>query len=110
MNLIFDELAYCLEETEFDSDTKYLIVIIYDVSDNKRRGKIAKLLSGYGRRVQKSAFECLLNKKKYAKLIDMLEKIIHEEDLLRVYKVSGQADVKIWGDVSLTEFDDIIII
>ena len=109
MDFVFDDIIGYSEEVS-QGVKEYLIVIIYDVVDNKRRNKIAKLLSGYGKRVQKKAFECILRKKKYEKLINDLERLIRDEDLLRVYKVSGQADVKIWGDIALTEFDDVIII
>ena len=36
-----------------DADKK-LILIIYDIIDNKRRTKMVKLLESYGTRVQKS--------------------------------------------------------
>lgn len=85
-------------------------MIIYDITDNKRRLKISKTLNGYGKRVQKSAFECILNKKQYGSLVEKLVTIICEDDLLRIYKIAGGADVKIWGDVALTKFDEDIII
>jgi len=37
-----------------------LVLVTYDISDNKRRTKLATFLEGYGRRVQKSVFECFL--------------------------------------------------
>ena len=37
-----------------DADKK-LVLIIYDIIDNKRRSKMVKLLESYGVRVQKSA-------------------------------------------------------
>lgn len=37
------------------------IVISYDISDDKRRRKMARLLEGYGDRVQYSVFECDLD-------------------------------------------------
>lgn len=38
-----------------------LVLVIYDIPDDKRRNKLATFLEGYGRRVQKSAFECFLS-------------------------------------------------
>lgn len=89
---------------------KFLVVVIYDIPDNKRRLKLSKILKGYGKRVQKSAFECIINKKQYDILVERLKKSIAEEDLLRIYRIAGGADVKVWGDVALTEFDEDIII
>jgi CRISPR-associated protein Cas2 len=40
-----------------------LVLVTYDISDNKRRTKLATFLEGYGRRVQKSVFECWLTDK-----------------------------------------------
>ena len=50
-------------------DDRQFILIIYDIVDNKRRTKFAKLLEGYGTRVQKSAFEAMLSQKSYEKLV-----------------------------------------
>ena len=36
------------------------ILVIYDIVDNKRRVKFANKMSGYGYRVQKSAFEAMI--------------------------------------------------
>lgn len=42
-----------------------IVLIIYDIVDNKKRNKMVKCLERYGVRVQKSAFEALLGRKKY---------------------------------------------
>lgn len=111
MDVFFEELFQLEEESEACiSHGKSLVVAIYDISDNKRRLKVAKILNGYGKRVQKSAFECIISRKQYETLVGQLAKVIGSEDLLRIYKISGRADVRIWGDVALTEFDEDIII
>ena len=67
--LLFDDEEYYFQITdELESDRQF-ILIIYDIVDNKRRTKFAKLLEGYGKRVQKSAFEAMLSEKNYYKLI-----------------------------------------
>ena len=52
------------EETVGVTDKKYFVLIIYDISDNKRRNNMVKILSSYGFRVQKSAFEAMLKDNK----------------------------------------------
>lgn len=42
-----------------------LYLISYDIAVDKRRTKIAKLLEGFGQRVQYSVFECDLTTKQY---------------------------------------------
>jgi len=44
---------------------KFIVLVIYDVVDNKTRNRLVKCLERYGVRVQKSAFEALLNRKQY---------------------------------------------
>jgi CRISPR-associated protein Cas2 len=36
-------------------------LVSYDIPDDRRRTRLAKLLKDYGGRVQYSVFECLLN-------------------------------------------------
>jgi len=47
--------------------------VAYDITDDKEREKIARLLKNYGFRVQKSVFECRLTRKDKQRLIDELE-------------------------------------
>lgn len=39
-----------------------MVLVSYDLSDDQTRRHVAKLLSGYGTRVQRSVFECHLSK------------------------------------------------
>lgn len=66
-----------------------LYIISYDIAVDKRRTKIAKLLEGFGQRVQYSVFECDLSVKQYADLRRKLHKILQpaEGDNLRTYKL-----------------------
>lgn len=38
-----------------------LIVVCYDVADDRRRRRLVRVLEGYGVRVQESVFECWLD-------------------------------------------------
>ena len=64
-----DEDYYFQISDELESDKEF-VLIIYDIVDNRKRVKLAKLLSGYGKRVQKSAFEAMLTTQRYNKLIE----------------------------------------
>lgn len=89
----------------------YLILVIYDVVDNKKRYRIAKTMKGYGEWVQRSAFECYLTLRQYEKMIQELTPYFDfEQDLLRIYKLTGQAEVKVYGKIEMTENEDLIII
>ena len=58
---------YFFQVEKCEDKNLLLILIIYDVVNDKRRNKLAKYLSGYGNRVQKSAFEAKITTKKYEK-------------------------------------------
>ncbi len=38
-----------------------MLVICYDIADDRRRNRVARLLEGHGERVQESVFECHLD-------------------------------------------------
>lgn len=95
---------------EFENTVTYLVVIIYDIMDDKQRLKISKYLSSYGERVQKSSFEARLTKKQYIKMIQGLEHLLRADDDVRIYKVRGYEEVKIYGSKKYIEDEDVIII
>jgi CRISPR-associated protein Cas2 len=69
-----------------------LVLVVYDIPDNKRRTKLAKFLEGYGRRVQYSVFECFLTLDEMTKLHDKVQKRVKEnEDNVRFYWVPKDA-------------------
>ena len=65
-------------------------VLAYDVVDDKRRLKVAKMLERVGDRVQYSVFEVYLTSPELDKLIKRLGKVLNaDEDSLRVYALCG---------------------
>ena len=55
-------------------------VISYDISSDKRRRKVAKILEGYGYRVQYSVFECDLTVKKLAEVKRRLKPLVNAKE------------------------------
>ena len=95
------------EDIECD---KVFVLIIYDIMENKTRNKLSKLLLGYGFRVQKSAFEAIITKKKYAELLKKLPAYVSMEDSIRVYKIVGKGQVVSFGKAADRDEEDIIVI
>jgi CRISPR-associated protein Cas2 len=63
-----------------------LVLVVYDVPDDKRRNKLAIFLEGYGRRVQYSVFECFLSLAEMRKLHQQVAKRVNpKEDNVRFY-------------------------
>ena len=69
-----------------------LVLVIYDIPDNRRRKKLSDFLEGYGRRVQRSAFECFLSLGEMKKLHGQLAKqVVADEDNVRLYWINADA-------------------
>ncbi len=63
-------------------------VVAYDIPDDRRRNRVARVLEGYGERVQYSVFECQLTPDQFQKLWDELKRKVDEaEDSIRAYRL-----------------------
>jgi CRISPR-associated protein Cas2 len=62
-------------------------VIVYDITNDKRRRLLSDLLEGWGKRVNRSVFECLIETPvKLDKLKKGIEKIVNRKyDSVRIY-------------------------
>jgi CRISPR-associated protein Cas2 len=69
-----------------------MVLVVYDIPDDKRRLKLANFLEGRGRRVQESVFECFLSLEQMPGLFDQIEKLVKEsEDNVRLYWIPRDA-------------------
>jgi CRISPR-associated endoribonuclease Cas2 len=108
MNMDDENYFFHIDEN-IESD-KVFVLIIYDITDNKKRLKLSKLLLGYGFRIQKSAFEAMITKRKYKELLERLPAYTSSEDSIRVYKIIGKGQVMSFGKRTEEENEDIIVI
>lgn len=80
---------------------KMLVLITYDVNTETAAGKnrlrkVAKQCVNYGRRVQNSVFECVLDNAQCVLLKSILTDIINEEvDSLRFYYLGNNYKTKV---------------
>lgn len=78
-----------------------LVLITYDVNTEtdagkRRLRKVAKQCVNYGRRVQNSVFECILDNTQCVSLKAVLEEIIDKEvDSLRFYNLGNNYKTKV---------------
>lgn len=92
-------------------EKKIFCLVIYDIVSNKRRIKFAKTMSGYGFRVQKSAFEAMIRPVVYKKMIEEIPKLIDDtEDSIRIYRIVGSGEVTVFGINKVIESEEVIII
>lgn len=59
-------------------------LVAYDIHDERRLRRVAKLMEGYGERLQLSVFRCRLNPQTRAELLWKLSQITTDEDSLMV--------------------------
>ncbi len=73
------------------------IVVSYDISNDKRRRKVVKILEGTGFRMQYSVFECDLDRKQLATLKKRLKPYVEEQttDSIRFYPLSKWSEERI---------------
>ncbi len=65
-----------------------LVVVTYDISDEKRLTRAAKIIKNFGWRVQKSVYECHLDPSQYTKLKRKVGAVIDKDtDRIRFYTV-----------------------
>ncbi len=69
-----------------------LLLVVYDVANDRRRQRLSVLLEGYGRRVQESVFECFVTLPEMRKLYEQVGRQVKEsEDNVRFYWVPADA-------------------
>lgn len=102
--------SYFFNIEENPENDRVFVLIIYDITENKTRLKLSKLLLGYGFRIQKSAFEAVMTKKKYKELLEKLPAYTSSSDSIRVYKIIGKGQVVSFGRVEENDDEDIIVI
>lgn len=90
-----------------------LIVVSYDVPNDRRRTRLAHMLKDFGQRVQYSVFECLLDAEALDRLRQRIEKLTDPlEDSVRIYRLCLECEqkVEIQGLGKVTEDPDVYVL
>jgi len=66
-------------------------VVIYDISDDKERLRVSKILEGFGFRVQESAFECLLSRLSRERMVAAIEGLALATGFVNIYRINDHA-------------------
>ena len=64
---------------------KYYLAVAYDISDDRRRTKVCKILQGFGTRVNYSIFECFLSLKNVKQMKEAIRKNINKNKDIVIY-------------------------
>lgn len=89
-----------------------LFIISYDVIENARRNKVAKIMLDYGQRVQYSVFECRMDAGQLSELIRRITGLVAEEDSLRIYGIcrSCEKTITVLGHGEVLQDKDVYIL
>lgn len=64
------------------------IVVVYDITDNKRRTRLHKALSRFGEPVQLSVFECILTEAQFGEMRKAADQAVGDESVnIRYYDI-----------------------
>ena len=76
--------------------SKAFIVIAYDISETKRRNKVAKLLRQYGSPINLSVFECMITEAQLISIREQISKMIDpRQDKIVYYRMCLNCYTKI---------------
>lgn len=90
-----------------------LTLVAYDVPDDKRRLRIAKILEDFGTRVQYSVFECHLETRHLERLKKRLSRVAEDEkDSIRIYRLCRSCvdGIEIMGGGVVTPDPEVYIV
>jgi CRISPR-associated protein Cas2 len=92
--------------------TRHLIVIAYDISDNKDRTRVSDLLEQHMVRVQESLFEGWMTRDAARRVAGEASRLIDEGDSLRLYIIprGGVRAAQAWGFPPAPLTDGLLIV
>ncbi len=92
---------------------KQFIVVVYDISNDRRRTRLHKRLKDFGTPVQYSVFECLLDRDELGRMKQAVRRIIRPRiDHVRYYVICGSCrrKIEVTGRKEVTDDPDVIIV
>lgn len=97
----------------YQTDSQLMIIISYDISDDKLRTKFSKYLSRFGHRLQYSVFEIENSTRILNNIITDLknkyERAFSQSDSVIIFKMSSSCEIIRYGYAKNDEKDFIII-
>lgn len=78
------------------SDRRFYVVA-YDIPDDRRRARVHRTLTGFGRWTQYSVFEVWATDKELVLLHDRLQRVLRaERDSVRIYPLCQRCRAEVW--------------
>ena len=96
--------------TNVQTTEKTLYIVAYDISDDRRRTRVHKVLCGYGDWTQYSLFECWLTKQQLVELRGKLKRVLKAGDCLRFYPLCRGCVARVETEGSPRPVDKVTIV
>jgi CRISPR-associated protein Cas2 len=80
--------------------------VVYDITSNRERRRVDRELKNFGFRVQKSVFECRLNRKGKEDLIARLEKLAIKTGFIKMYRLEYSSKNAVIGEGGTQGIDE----
>lgn len=69
------------------------MIVTYDISDDRRRARVAALLSAWGDRIEHSVFECRIGSEDLPDLVTRIEGLIDpDDDAVHMFRQCARCD------------------
>ena len=110
-----------LSKTEFSpgklsgaspADDRFYLLILFDISEQKKYRLLIKILNNYCTRVQKSVFEGHLKMMQIKQMMTSIEKLMastrfyNPDDNVRIYRISGNCTATVFGSCTLSIIEE----
>lgn len=80
--------------------------VVYDITSDKERNRVDKILKGFGFRIQKSVFECRLNKRGKEDLIEKLVALDIQTGFVKLYRLEYSSKNEVIGKKENHDIDE----
>jgi CRISPR-associated protein Cas2 len=80
--------------------------VAYDITSDRERRRVEKVVKSFGFRVQKSVFECRMRRRDREELLARLEKLGLKTGFVKVYRLTSGAKNPVVGKAPERGLDD----
>lgn len=94
------------------ADDRDYVLVLFDISDQKKYRALTKVFQRYGTRVQKSVFEAHLRRADIKGLLEATRRIMGSErffnpsDNVRIYRIAGNCRLTVFGGYEPTLLEE----
>ena len=98
------------------AESRYYVLVLFDISDQKKYRLLLRILKRYATRIQKSVFEAYLKPRQIQCMTDNIESLMASEryydqgDNVRIYRIASKCNATIFGQCSIAQYETDVFI